>query len=105
MSDEIKSNVEKAIAENHVMVFSKSYCPYCNRTKQTLKDLNIKFEALELDTMGEDGPAIQNYLSQRTKQVTVPNIFIGQKHIGGNQELQELHSKGELTKLVETTKA
>ncbi|RIB02524.1 thioltransferase [Gigaspora rosea] len=104
MSDEIKSQVEEAIAKNHIMVFSKSYCPYCNRAKQTLDELKVKYQALELDTM-EDGPAIQNYLAEKTNQKTVPSIFIGQKHIGGNSELQALHSKGELEKLVEPAKA
>ncbi|KAF0396055.1 glutaredoxin 3 [Gigaspora margarita] len=84
MSDEIKSQVEEAIAKNHIMVFSKSYCPYCNRAKQTLDELKVKYQALELDTM-EDGPAIQNYLAEKTNQKTVPSIFIGQKHIGGRE--------------------
>jgi glutaredoxin 3 len=34
------------------VVFSKSYCPYCNASKRTLRDLGAKFYALELDEIG-----------------------------------------------------
>lgn len=40
------------------MVFSKSYCPYCNASKKTLKDLGAKFYALELDEIGLFLPSI-----------------------------------------------
>lgn len=40
------------------MVFSKSYCPYCNASKKTLKDLGAKFYALELDEIGLFPPSI-----------------------------------------------
>ena len=40
------------------------------------------------DTCIDDGSAIQSTLKDITGQTTVPNIFIGQKHIGGNSELQ-----------------
>ncbi|CAG8597758.1 3411_t:CDS:2 [Scutellospora calospora] len=100
MSDELNSKVDKTIAENFVVVFSKSYCPYCSSTKKILEDKNVKYVAWELDQMGEDGPAVQNYLVEKTNQRTVPNIFIKQQHIGGNDKLRELKDSGELDKLL-----
>jgi thioredoxin-related protein len=44
-----KSLMEKSISENEVMVFSKSYCPYCTKTKNALEGLGIKYGVLELD--------------------------------------------------------
>lgn len=41
------------IDENTVMVFSKSYCPYCRQTKQLLSELGARFEVIELDQIGE----------------------------------------------------
>jgi hypothetical protein len=38
------------------VVFSKSYCPYCTASKKTLRDLGAKFEAVELDEIGEFPP-------------------------------------------------
>lgn len=77
------------------MVFSKSYCSYCDATKRLLSQNNIAFKALELDTR-DDGPSIQSLLQKKTGQRTVPNVFIRGKHIGGNSDLMALHGKGEL---------
>lgn len=84
-----KEKAQKHIDDNAVMVFSKSYCPYCRATKSLLTEMNATFDVLELD-QSDDGPAIQKALEEISGQKTVPNIFIGQKHIGGNSDLQAL---------------
>lgn len=80
-----------------IAVFSKSYCPYCNATKSLLDSTGAKYFSIELD-QEDDGSAIQNALRQITGQSSVPNIFIGQKHIGGNSDLQA--KRGELKNLL-----
>ncbi|PGH20398.1 glutaredoxin [Polytolypa hystricis UAMH7299] len=82
-----KVKAQKIIADNGVVVFSKSYCPYCTASKALLSDLGAKFYLLELDQI-DDGPAIQDALEEITSQRSVPNIFIKQAHIGGNSDLQ-----------------
>lgn len=47
-----KTKAQTIINENGVVVFSKSYCPYCNASKQLLKQLGANFTALELDQIG-----------------------------------------------------
>ncbi|ORY48322.1 glutaredoxin [Rhizoclosmatium globosum] len=94
-----KELVETSIANNKVMVFSKSSCPYCRKAKALLQSYNVAFEAIEIDTR-EDGSEIQGYLLSKTGQRTVPNIFIGQKHIGGCDDLHAVHNKGELKQLL-----
>lgn len=49
MSQSAKTLTENAIKTNKVMVFSKSYCPYCAKTKSTLKGLGIQYGLVELD--------------------------------------------------------
>ncbi|KAB5590902.1 hypothetical protein CTheo_5654 [Ceratobasidium theobromae] len=85
----VTDKVESAIANNKVVIFSKSWCPYCSRAKTTLKSRVSENDIaiFELDEM-EDGTEIQNYLHGKTNQRTVPNIFIRQIHIGGNDALQ-----------------
>jgi glutaredoxin 3 len=92
-----KTKVQSIIDENPVAVFSKSYCPYCRATKQLLSEQGAKFYAIELDQV-DDGSAIQDTLAEVTGQRTVPNVFIGGKHIGGNSDLQA--KKGELPSLL-----
>jgi glutaredoxin 3 len=49
----------------------------------------------------EDGPLIQMELLTKTGQKTVPNVFIGGKHIGGDSDLSELYDSGSLMRLIE----
>ncbi|KAI0117909.1 putative glutaredoxin [Nemania sp. FL0031] len=92
-----KTKAQKIIDDNAVAVFSKSYCPYCNASKKLLNSMNAKYYAIELDQV-DDGAAIQTALYELSGQTTVPNIFIGQKHIGGNSDLQA--KSGELKALL-----
>ncbi|KAJ5468515.1 hypothetical protein N7475_006267 [Penicillium sp. IBT 31633x] len=82
-----KIRAQSLIDDNAVVVFSKSYCPYCESSKKLLKSFDAKYTVLELD-QDEEGSAIQSALAEISGQRTVPNIFIKQKHIGGNSDLQ-----------------
>ncbi|KAK6440848.1 Glutaredoxin [Oleoguttula sp. CCFEE 5521] len=82
-----KTKAQDIIDNNAVAVFSKSYCPYCKSTKSLLSEMGVKPYIIELDQV-DDGAAIQDALEEMTSQRSVPNIFIGQKHIGGNSDLQ-----------------
>jgi len=73
------------IDSNDVVVFSKTYCPYCRKTKDLFDSLGVKYAVHELDDMA-DGPALQDALIQITGQRTVPNVFVKGTHIGGNDK-------------------
>ena len=76
------------IAAHQVVVFSKSYCPYCTRAKQLLADLNVAdVRVVELDTSTR-GTEVQKVLETLTGRRTVPNIFIRGNNIGGSDELE-----------------
>lgn len=96
-------HVKELIAQNKVFVASKTYCPYCQASLKTLfEDLKVpkqKSLVLQLNTMN-DGPDIQQALNEINGQSTVPNIYIDGKHIGGNSDLQELKSSGELEEIL-----
>ncbi|KAJ5500356.1 hypothetical protein LT330_002181 [Penicillium expansum] len=92
-----KTRAQSLINDNAVVVFSKSYCPYCDSSKKLLDSLDTKYTALELD-LEEEGAAIQSALAEISGQRTVPNIFINKKHIGGNSDLQGKKDLKELLK-------
>ncbi|KAI9896816.1 hypothetical protein N3K66_007838 [Trichothecium roseum] len=96
---EIVNMVKSIIDNNAVVVFSKTYCPYCASTKRKLKSMGVNYALIELD-QESDGSAMQNALEDLTGQRTVPNVFIGQKHIGGNSEVQALASSGKLEQIL-----
>ncbi|KAL7754046.1 Glutaredoxin [Sorochytrium milnesiophthora] len=99
MSSQVAALIQKLIKDNVVMVFSKSYCPYCNKAKALLRSIGQTFHAIELDQM-DNGSEIQNELEQLTKQRTVPNIFIKGQHVGGCSDLVDANQSGQLKKLL-----
>ncbi|BEJ12143.1 hypothetical protein CspHIS471_0206030 [Cutaneotrichosporon sp. HIS471] len=84
-----KDFVEKEIKAHDVLVFSKSYCPYCRSAKNVLHQYTDAMKVYELDEM-DDGADIQAYLAEKTGQRTVPSIWLKQQFIGGNSDLQAL---------------
>ncbi|KAF8481870.1 thioredoxin-like protein [Russula ochroleuca] len=85
----------RAVAENAVVVFSKSWCPYSKKAKDLLKTHypEVQPAIYELDEKEDGGKAYQDYLEGKTGQRTVPNIFIRQQHIGGSSHLVALHDE------------
>lgn len=97
----IQETVDTLIDDNKVIIFSKTWCPYCKKAKALLKELTPEehLKIIELDSES-NGEAIQAYLKQKTDQSSVPNIFINKQHIGGNDSLQAKHQKGEIVPLI-----
>ncbi|KAJ8775283.1 hypothetical protein K2173_020287 [Erythroxylum novogranatense] len=87
------------VSTNSVVVFSKTYCPFCVSVKEVLNKLGAQYKAVELD-VESDGGEVQNALAQWTGQRTVPNVFIGGKHIGGCDTTTGLHKEGKLVPLL-----
>lgn len=103
--EEASSLVTRSIDETAVVVFAKSYCPYCRATRDLLETMKDTFDfepnILDLDLMQNgDGALIQQELLERTGQRTVPNVFIGRAHVGGNSDLQQLASEGKLHQML-----
>ncbi|PIA18891.1 glutaredoxin type 1, partial [Coemansia reversa NRRL 1564] len=93
--------VKDHIIKNDVMVFAKSYCPYCVRVRHELKKNNIVFDAIDLDKREQkDGSEIQAYLLEITGQRTVPNVFANGHHVGGCDETLKALSNGTFKKLL-----
>jgi len=92
--------VDNLIKENKIMIFSKSYCPFCNKVKQIFNELNVEYIAHELDLV-ENGDAIQQTLLAKTGQKTVPNTFIDGKHLGGCSDIEAALKDGRLKDMLQ----
>lgn len=79
-----------------IKLYTKSNCPYCVNAKQLIEQKAYKFEEIVLD--GKDDEL--NKLKEKTKQNTVPQIFVGDEFIGGYSELAALELTGELDRKV-----
>ncbi|XP_022137238.1 glutaredoxin-C1 [Momordica charantia] len=93
------NEAKKIISSHPVVVFSKTYCGFCTRVKQLLTQLGASYKVIELDQQS-DGDTIQSALEEWTGQSTVPNVFIGGKHIGGCDAVTEKHNRGQLVPLL-----
>lgn len=99
ITPEAQKETESTIESNKIVIYSKTFCPFCKTTKQTFDDLGEEYLVVNLNTL-DDGLSIQNYLYDTTGQYTVPNVFINGKHIGGNSEIQALKNEGKLEELL-----
>eukprot|EP00126_Sphaerothecum_destruens_P009292 Sdes_comp20482_c0_seq1m14817 len=94
----IESKIQSLIQNNAVVIFSKTYCPYCRKAKELFSRLGWQYVAFELDTES-DGASVQEELFRLTQQKTVPNVFVKGKHIGGCDATYAAEQKGELQAL------
>ena len=80
-----------------VVVYSSLLCPYCYRAKQLLERKGVEFE--EIDLMAS--PSRRAEMTKRAGgRTSVPQIFIGEQHVGGCEELYALEARGELDGLL-----
>lgn len=75
-----------------VTIYSKDYCPYCVKAKALLTSLNIPFEEVDITS----NPEIIEELSQKSGFRTVPQIFVGEKCLGGFSDIEKLNNEGKL---------
>ncbi|XVF21463.1 hypothetical protein REPUB_Repub12eG0092400 [Reevesia pubescens] len=101
----LEDSVKKTVADNPVVVYSKSWCSYSSEVKSLFKKLGLEPLVIELDELGPQGPQLQKVLERLTGQHTVPNVFIGGKHIGGCSDTVKLYRKGELEPLLSEANA
>ena len=80
-----------------VLMYTTAVCPYCIRAKQLLKARGVsEIEEIRIDL----DPTQRDEMMQKTKRRTVPQIYIGETHVGGCDDLMALDAAGELKPLL-----
>ena len=77
-------------------MFSKSWCPYCTRARTLLHAKGADIEEIDI----EEHPDRRDEMIGRSGRRTVPQIFIGERHIGGSDDLHALNAAGGLDALL-----
>jgi glutaredoxin 3 len=81
-----------------VKMYTTAVCPYCVRAKQILKAKGVEqIEEIRVDT----APEQREHMMKITGRRTVPQIFIGETHVGGCDDLMALDAKGGLMPLLQ----
>lgn len=79
-----------------IIIYSKEVCPYCVRAKNLLDRKGAKYQEIKII----DDSTKDEMIKKSGGRMTVPQIFINEKHIGGFDDLSALDKKGELDKLL-----
>jgi glutaredoxin 3 len=79
-----------------VTIYLTRWCPFCTRAVALLDSKNVEYTAIDVDA----DPALRQEMMQRSNRRTVPQIFIGQTHVGGCDDLLALERQGQLDKLL-----
>ena len=82
----------------NVDIYTGPMCPYCNKAKELLAHKNLEYNELYI---GNDFKIMEEMLKRSGGKRSVPQIFIGDVHVGGYDELYEFDRNGELSKLLE----
>lgn len=79
-----------------IIVYSKQICPYCTRAKALLKRKNAEFNEIIIDS-----EELRDEMIEKSGgRMTVPQIFIGDYHVGGYDDLEQLNRDGKLDELL-----
>lgn len=81
----------------NILIYSKDYCPYCVKAKQLLTRKGAPFQEIDIT---RDEKLQQEMLSKSNGRKTVPQIFIGDTHVGGCDDLYALEKDGKLDSLI-----
>lgn len=84
------------MAAPKVTVYSKANCPFCVRAKRLLEKKGVAFE--EISVEGKD--ELRTWLVEKTGQMTVPQIFVGERSLGGFSDIAALDQQGRLDPLL-----
>ncbi len=79
-----------------VTIYTKNYCPYCHKAKDLLDSLNIEYKDIDVT---EDQSKLDEAV-EKSGFTTVPQVFIGDKCLGGFDDINKLNEEGKLLDLV-----
>ncbi|MBA1241289.1 glutaredoxin 3 [Pseudomonas japonica] len=79
-----------------IVVYSSDWCPYCSRAKALLAKKGVAFEEIRVDGQ----PQLRAEMTKKAGRTSVPQIWIGDYHVGGCDDLYALERAGKLDPLL-----
>ena len=79
-----------------ILIYSSNFCPYCTMAKRLLSNKGVDYTEINVDSR----PELREEMMHKTKRRTVPQIYIGDFHVGGFDELYALDRDGRLDALL-----
>jgi glutaredoxin 3 len=79
-----------------VVMYTTGWCPYCQRARRLLEKKGVAYTEIDIDA----GPEKRAEMQSRSGRRSVPQIFIGDHHVGGSDDLHALEAEGKLDALL-----
>lgn len=79
-----------------VVIYTTRFCSYCVRAKQLLDSKGVEYKEIPVD----QDPVLRRELMEKSGQRTVPQIWIGSRHVGGYSDLYRLEMSGQLNQIL-----
>ena len=80
----------------HVVIYSSDWCPFCTRAKHLLESKGVAFEEIKVDGK----PQVRAQMADKAGRTSVPQIWVGERHVGGCDDLYALERAGKLDALL-----
>ena len=84
------------MSDPKIVMYTTGWCPYCTRARELLKNKGVVIEEIDVDAR----PEARTEMMARSGRRTVPQIFVGETHVGGCDDLHELDASGRLDTLL-----
>ena len=81
----------------NVVIYTSSWCPFCIRAKSLLDRKGVAYEEISVDGK----PALRSEMASKAGRTSVPQIWIGEAHVGGCDELHALERAGRLDSMLQ----
>ncbi len=82
---------------SEITIYTTPYCPFCHTAKALLKRKGVAYREIDVSRDPEER---QRMVAKASGRRTVPQIFIGETHVGGNDDLYDLERRGRLDTLL-----
>jgi len=96
--NEMLNIINELFRQHKLVLFSKTFCPYCRTAKNVLKATGFKFHAVELDE-APNGAKMQKEISKLSGINTVPQLFLDSKFVGDSSTVKKLNESGKLVEM------
>lgn len=83
-----------------VLMYTTAVCPYCVAAKNYLKHKGVEYSEVRVDT----DPARRTEMMERARRTSVPQIFVGDIHVGGYDDMVALDRAGKFAPLLEAAR-
>jgi len=84
------------MSDSVIKIYSTRFCGYCTAAERLFNNKGVEFETIKVD----EDPDMFDHMVETTGRRTVPQIFIGERHVGGFDDLSALNQSGELDTLL-----